>query len=190
MVSFTLRRTVSVRYETRRGHRPSGRYPSIVWTPGCFICCIFNDPVSTSDYIAWNGLNDCWIGSWKWSAICLISDNIYLPEVSDETTEDHSQHRPYPIKDSVQIPPGYNSERLSLVWLQKNRENYIMRTFILWRIYCTQELFSHRNLEICTQQQNYGLNQRVARRQLCERFDWRTVSRGHVTSARCYATQR
>jgi hypothetical protein len=42
MVSFTLQRTVPIRYEINGGHRPSRRYP-IPWTPGWFICRIFND---------------------------------------------------------------------------------------------------------------------------------------------------
>jgi hypothetical protein len=31
---------------------------------------------------------------------------------------------------ATQAPPGEKSERLPLVWLQENRENYIMGTFI------------------------------------------------------------
>jgi hypothetical protein len=54
--------------------------------------------------------------------------------------------------------------------------------FVLWRVYPMQEMLSHRNLETRKQQQNYGLNQRDARRQLCERLDCATVSKGHVTS--------
>jgi hypothetical protein len=53
---------------------------------------------------------------------------------------------------------------------------------IMWRIYSTQELLSHRNLKTGTQQQNYGLDQSIARQQLCEGLDCATVSSGHATS--------
>jgi hypothetical protein len=42
-------------------------------------------------------------------------------------------------------------------------------------IYAKQELLSHRGLGARAQRESCGLDQRVARRQLCERLDYATV---------------
>jgi hypothetical protein len=54
---------------------------------------------------------------------------------------------------------------------------------VMWCICSKQELLSHRGLGAGAQRESCGLDRRVARRQLCERLDCATVSRGHVTSA-------
>jgi hypothetical protein len=44
--------------------------------------------------------------------------------------------------------------------------------YILWRIYAMQELLGHRGLRAREQRESCGLDQRVARRQLCEHLDY------------------
>jgi hypothetical protein len=56
----------------------------------------------------------------------------------------------------------------------------MLQSIVAYLLYA--ELFSHRGLGARAQQQNWGLDEQIARQQLCERLDCTTVSRGHVTS--------
>jgi hypothetical protein len=76
--------------------------------------------------------------------------------------------------NTVEIP----EHTIETVFVESN--NFIL---ILWLICFMQELLSHKSLGARARGESCEFDRRVARRQLCERLDCATVSRGHVTSA-------